>query len=171
VGKTDDDYVDTYLRKEKSDQVMVIHDNIQQIFIPYEWRNHKLFYFQPEDIREVIITYPEEVVHIKQKVDGIWENKSLKKDLLDEHRTMEFFHNLSSLRSVDFARQEIKKKIPDNLKIQIILKDESVKTLVIGEAANPITLYVWILEETPIFLVLTKHLDRLEKYSRQIFRR
>ncbi len=171
VGKTDDDYVDTYLRKEGEDKVLVIHDNIQQIFVPYEWRSHYLFHFQPGDIREVVITYPEKVIRIKQREDGTWEEISPRKFSLNGLRIKKFLKMLCSVRSLDFAKQEMNTKIPDNpeFKIQIQLKDESVWTLVVGEAANPVSLYVWVLEKTPVFLVSTRWLDRLQQVVRRIF--
>ncbi len=171
VGKTDDDYVDTYLRQEGSDKVLVIHDNIQQIFVPYEWRSHDLFHFQPGDIREVVITYPEKVIRIRQRENETWEEISPRKVSLDGKKTRNFLKMLCSVRSLDFAKQEMNANIPDNpeLKIRILLKDETVWTLVIGEAANPVSLYVWILEGTPVFLVSTRWLDRLQAVARHIF--
>jgi hypothetical protein len=41
---------------------------------------------------------------------------------------------------------------------------------VVGEAANSAALYVRILEEAPVFLVSTRLLEQLQKYSRRIFR-
>lgn len=171
VGKTDDDYVDTYIRYEGSDRVLVIHDNIQQVFAPYEWRSHYLFHFQPGDIREVVITYPEKVIRIKQRENKTWEEISPKKTSLDGLRVKKFLEMLCSVRSLDFAKREMNTKAPDDpeFKIQITLEDETVWTLVIGENANPVSLYVWILEETPVFLLSTRWLDRFQEVVRLIF--
>lgn len=171
VGKTDDDYVDTYLRKEGSERVLVVHDNIQQIFIPYEWRSHRLFHFRPENIREVVITYPEEIVHLKRKENGSWENLSGKKGLVNQQKIKIFFNALSSLQAMDFVKQKINLTIPDKprLKIQIILEDENIRTLVVGKSEHPVVLHIWVLEEKPIFLVSKKWLVRLEDFARRIF--
>lgn len=171
IGKTDDDYVDTYLRKEGSERVLVIHDNIQQVFIPYEWRSHRIFHFSPENIREVIITYPEETVHLKQKEGGTWENISGKKGVMNQQKIKVFLDALSSLQAMDFVKDDIELTIPDNpkLKIQVILEDESIRTLIVGKAEHPVISHVWVLEEKPIFLVSRKWLDRLEEYARGLF--
>jgi hypothetical protein len=171
VGKTDDDYVDTYLRKEGSEKVLVIHDNIQQIFIPYEWRSHRLFHFQPEKIREVIITSTEKNAHLKQMENGSWENITGKKELINQQKIKIFLDALFSLQAMDFVKQEIDLTIPDKpkLKIQVILENESIRTLVVGKAEHPVILHMWVLEEKPIFVVSRKWLSRLEEYTRGIF--
>lgn len=171
VGKTDDDYVDTYLRKEESDRVLAVHDNIQQIFTPHEWRSHYLFRFKPEDVREVTFSSPQEGLHIKQRTDGSWEMKSPETAPLDERLTKKFLNNLCSLRSVDFAKRETGRELFEKpkFKIKILLKDKSVRTLVVGKEVNPITFYVRILEKTQIFLVPTRLLNQLQQYTHRIF--
>jgi hypothetical protein len=158
VGKTDDDYVDTYLRKEGSERVLVIHDNIQQIFIPYEWRSHRIFHFQ-------------ETVHLKQKEGGTWENISGKKGAMNQHNIKVFLDALSSLQAMDFVKDDIELTIPDKpkFKIQVMLEDESIRTLIVGKAEHPVIVHVWVLEEKPVFLVSRNWLDRLEEHARGIF--
>lgn len=105
LGKQGPDYTSNYLRKEGSKEVMECGENISYLFNRPDWREHQLFKPKVEDVKNLTVSYPNEIIILNQNAEKEWQLAAPQAGKAQKEEVTKLFTNLTSIRIAQFVEE------------------------------------------------------------------
>ena len=168
LGKSGPDFYSTYVRRNDSEEVILVSDYLKTIFVKSEddWRDKNLFHLNPEEIVRIAILSTGKKIVVEKNEGDDWkvlepEEVKAKNEVVEKMR-----YEFSQLKATGFADGE---KLEDcglvdpQSRIIVTLKDGSKKSLLIGKKKDEHKIYARVEDKETIFLIPGYRVDALSK--------
>jgi len=168
IGKTGPDFLSTYLRKEGSNEVLLV-GSIKSSFDKSikNWRDKTIFDFPAETITQLTLKTPKKEIVLEKDEKEEWQISKPEKVKAKKEEVKNIGTTIASLRAIDFAEDyDLKKYQLDKPQITItaILEDKEEKRLLIGKKHEEKSQYYLKNQaKKTIFLVGKYQIDKMNK--------
>ena len=169
IGKTGPSFFSTYLRKEGSNEVILVQGAVKPTFDKTikNWRDKTILNFLPGTITHLTLKTLIDEIELQKDEEGKWQIAKPEKAKAKEEEVDAIETTLASLKAVDFAEDyDLKKYQLDKPQISItaILEDKEEKRILIGKKDEEKSqYYVKNQAKKTIFLVEKYQIDKMNK--------
>jgi len=172
IGKQGPSFTTTYVRNANSNNTYLLNKNIQSIFSLENWRDKRIWIFDPATVSSVNWKYEETEVSLIKK-DGTWQQispitKESSNEIIDS-----ILVELSSLYAIDIIEDITKEEvglseINQDIRIELVFESGQIDALIIGRKIQDTEEYyisrensniVWTVDSWTVENSLKKEID------------
>lgn len=108
VGKNGPYYNSTFIRKQGSDNVMLINENLRALYAPWngKWVDRTIFDFDPQTIEKFSLVTPESAITFEKENDGKWIGTEPENFTPKEIEIKRMIRAFSNLKTNEYAKPE-----------------------------------------------------------------
>jgi hypothetical protein len=166
LGKLGPDFASLYLRKEGSNDTLLINQNLRPIFDRPDWRKKKVFDFEPQQVDELSLEYDDKRFSLIREGDE-WRLVQPEEAKAKQRVVESMLNTLRGLRIIDYAEQAEPSKygLDDPwLRIEAALADGTALELLAGNKKDEGAVYYAMrADEEYIFTLPVHQVDRLKR--------
>ncbi|MCX5895203.1 MAG: DUF4340 domain-containing protein [Proteobacteria bacterium] len=164
VGKSGPDLFSTYLRMEKSTEVVLSSGILKTVFDRdlKDWRNKTIFSLKQGDVIEYQVK-GDAPLHFKKADSGTWEVIEPAKSPARKETVDDCLKTFCSLKTADFAEGQLQDMQLDKpvKEITATLKGGTTKTLLVGKDKNAFQKFVKAQDAETIFVLENYNMEKL----------
>lgn len=172
IGKQGPSFTTTYVRNANSNNTYLLNKNIQSIFSLENWRDKRIWIFDPATVSSINWKYEEAGVSLIKK-DGAWQQispiaKESSNEIIDS-----ILVELSSLYAIDIIEDITKEEvglseINQDIRIELVFESGQIDALIIGRKIQDTEEYyisrensniVWTVDSWTVENSLKKEID------------